>query len=230
MKQLLISGITAELERKKIKNMYLRLLPPDGRVHISAPLRMSEESIRNFVLSRLDWIEKHQEIIRQKKEYLKLDYVTGEEVTVWGRRLTLTVLEGSPKNAAEIKDTQLRLYLKNISQSEQRLKIVNAFYRNEMVQAVPPLIMKWEKIIGVKSSGFTIRDMKTRWGTCNIRSANICLNLQLAKKPERCLEYVIVHELVHLLEHSHNRIFKGYMDRFLPDWRNIKNELNGSNL
>jgi predicted metal-dependent hydrolase len=156
----------------------------------------------------------------------ELTYATGEEIFVWGRKLTLIVNEVSVCNSIQIDSDKLILSIKKGSTIEQRQKFLSEWYRKALQQEIPDLIAKWEQIIEVKSSGFTIRDMKTRWGTCNIRSKNICLNLQLAKKPPKCLEYVIVHELVHLLEKSHNSIFKGYMDKYLPQWRAIKKELN----
>jgi Predicted metal-dependent hydrolase len=228
MKQLIMNGIEIELERKRIKNMYLRILPPDGRIHISAPSRMKEDEIKGFVLSKLDWIEKQQQKMRLSITVNTLEYVTGEEIMLWGKKRCLKVSEGYSDNRITLDGDILVLSVKGDSMPEKRRKIMNDWYRKQLQQEIPSLLLKWEKIIGVRASGFTIRDMKTRWGTCNLRSKSICLNLQLAKKAPRCLEYVVVHELVHLLERSHNYIFKSYMDHFLPDWRMIKKELNGN--
>ncbi len=226
MKQLLMNGIEIELERKRIKYMYLRILPPDGRIHISAPVRMKEDEIEAFVFSKLDWIEKQQEKMKLYVPVIPLEYKTGEEIMLRGRKYRLQVAQGYRDNKVVLVDDRLILTINGDSTPEKRKKIMNDWYRIQLQQEIPPLFWKWERIIGVKASGFTIRDMKTRWGTCNLRSKNICLNLQLAKKNPRCLEYVVVHELVHLLERSHNYIFKSYMDRFLPDWRDMKSELN----
>lgn len=226
MKQLNINGKLVELEKKRIKNMYLRILAPDGRIHISAPYGMEEERIRSFVLSKLDWIEQKQIKMEQRNIAKKVDYVTGDQVSVWGNKLYLTVKDNKKQNVVELSDGNIILYVKKNSTNLQRARIIDLWYRSLLQQTALPLISQWEKIIGVKSSGLIIRDMKTRWGTCNVRTGRICLNLQLAKKPPRCLEYVIVHELVHLLEGSHNSIFKGYMDRYLPDWRSVRKELN----
>ncbi|MGF7144684.1 hypothetical protein HNQ56_003116 [Anaerotaenia torta] len=235
MKQIDINGITAELERKRIKNMYLRVLPPDGRVHISAPLRMNEEIIRRFVLSRREWILRQQAKISRLPLLRETEYVTGDEVFVWGRSFRLEVREGSFRSKASFEryspsdpaKEKVILWIRPGSTMEARKRILHQWYRELLEAEIPRLIKKWEKVIGVRVGSFVIRDMKTRWGSCNIRTGRICLNLQLAGKPFECLEYVVVHELVHLLEKSHNSVFKGYMDRFLPNWRTLKRVLNG---
>ncbi|MHB8130971.1 MAG: M48 family metallopeptidase [Mobilitalea sp.] len=227
MKHIIISNIPIEFEKKRIKNMYLRILPPDGRVHISAPVRMSEDEIKRFVESKLEWIELQQRKIQQRHTHQEMQYVSGEEVYVWGRKFNLIVLETAARHKLNFDGENIIVHVKVDSSTEQRAKVMNYWLREALQQEIPALIAKWESIIGVKSNDWTIRDMKTRWGTCNIRSKKICLNLQLAKKPPKCLEYVVIHELVHLLEKSHNSVFKGYMDRFLPQWRSIKKELNG---
>jgi predicted metal-dependent hydrolase len=228
MKQYDINGLIIEVEKKKIKNMYLRILPPEGKVHISAPHRISETEIQRFVLSKLDWIKVQQSKIRLRNYEPEPEFMKGEKVSVWGNRL-LIITEQGKRNFAKIEEGKLILTMKEGCTLQQRKKAVYDWYRNALMQEIPGYINRWEKIIGVHASGFIIRDMKTRWGTCNIRSKKICLNLQLAKKPTRCLEYVVVHELVHLLEKSHNHVFKAYMDKFLPSWQVIKKELNSGN-
>lgn len=227
------------MEKKRIKNMYLRILPPEGKIHISAPVRMSEAEIKKFVVIKQDWIKEHQSKIILRNEEKQINYVTGDLIPIWGRNYSLIVEENSLRNKVLLSGEYIRLSIKientgssSIQKdsiecsSKQREAVLNTWYRKELADKLPLLIEKWESVIGVKSSCFTIRDMKTRWGTCNVRTKKICFNLQLAKKPPQCLEYVVVHELVHLLERSHNYIFKGYMDQFLPGWRNIKKELN----
>jgi predicted metal-dependent hydrolase len=226
MKLIWISNIPIELEKKRIKNMYLRILPPDGRVHISAPMKMSEEEIYHFVDQKLSWIMVQQTKIKQRGTHQELQYITGEQINIWGCSYVLSVKEAMTRNHIEVIGDEILLYIKPESTREQREKLVNNWYKKALEAEIPFLIARWERTIGVSSSGYRIRDMKTRWGTCNIRTKKICLNLQLAKKPPKCLEYVVVHELVHLLEKSHNSVFKGYMDRFLPEWRRIKSELN----
>ncbi len=226
MQQIIIGGLTVELEKKRIKNMYLRILPPEGRVHISAPQRMSESDIRKFVLSKLNWIESQQSRLRQQNARKAVNYETGEEIPVWGRKLILTVQESERRAFIQVSQERLLLTVKEGSTPKQREKVLNDWYRRLLMEELPGLLQQWEEIIGVRSGGFGIRNMKTRWGTCNIRSRKLCFNLQLAGKPRSCLEYVVVHELVHLLEKSHNAVFKSYMDKYLPDWRTVKKLLN----
>ena len=226
MKQILVDGIPIELEKKRIKNMYLRILPPEGRVHITAPMKMREEEIYSFVSSKLEWIQYHQAKMEHRPVQPELQYITGEQLYIWGRPYTLTLQEARARTQIKIIGDEIILFVKPNSTREQREKLMNGWYRKALEAEIPFLLGRWESIIGVTSTGFNIRDMKTRWGTCNIRTKEIRFNLQLARKPIKCLEYVVVHELVHLLERSHNKVFKAYMDRFLPDWRNIKRELN----
>lgn len=227
MKQIRINDIQIELEKKRIKNMYLRILPPEGRVYISAPMKMSEEEISRFVISKMEWILHQKAKLERRPFQPELQFITGEQLYIWGSTYHLLLREATSRNRIDIIGDEIILYTKSDSTREQREKLLNIWYRKALEAEIPFLLARWEKTIGVSSSGFHIRDMKTRWGTCNIRTKQICLNLQLARKPMKCLEYVVVHELVHLLEQSHNKVFKAYMDRFLPEWRSIKRELNG---
>lgn len=226
MKLIWMNNIPIELEKKRIKNMYLRILPPDGRVHISAPLRMSEEEITHFISRKLSWIILQQDKLRRSPVSKELQYITGEQLSVWGRSYTLRLNNDSLRNYIEVAGHELLLDTKPNRMREHREKLLREWYKKEMEERIPSLLTKWEARIGVSSNSYRIRDMKTRWGSCNIRTKQICLNLQLAKMSPECLEYVIVHELVHLLEKSHNQVFKSYMDLFLPDWRSIKRKLN----
>lgn len=228
MKEIIISGLTVEIEKKKIKNVYLRILPPEGRIHISAPLRMSEAEIKKFVLSKVDWIIEQQSKVVARSEKNQISYDNGDLIPIWGNRVPLIVHEDSTRSKVTYDGENIHIFIKKGSADSRayREAMLNEWYRMELKDELPRVIEKCEKVIGVKSSDFTIRDMKTRWGTCNVRTGRICFNLQLAKKPYRCLVYVVIHELVHLLERSHNHVFKRYMDQFLPEWRMIKKELN----
>ena len=234
MNKLIINQIPVEIEKKKIKNMYLRVLPPDGRLYITAPLKMPEKAITLFVQSKSDWIKKQQDKLRsnpeEEHEIMHPNFITGEAVLLWGKTYQIEVMYRKPRNRIVIIGDKLCLELhKSMEEStvKQRSEIINKWYREALSIEIPELFIRWEKIIGVHASEWTIRDMKSRWGSCNVRSRKICLNLQLAKKPLEGLEYVVVHELVHLLEKSHNHVFKAYMDQFLPGWRAIKARLNG---
>jgi predicted metal-dependent hydrolase len=226
MKIIEINGLEVELQRKKIKNMYLRVLPPNGRILITAPLRMSEGEIKSFALSKMDWILTQYHKVRQREENHEIAYESGDRILLWGQEYILSVIEAVGRPHLYLENSTLKLYIRRESTKEQRKQVIDAWYRELLAAKIPPIMAKWESIIGVTSSGFSIRDMKTRWGTCNIRTKKICFNLRLVKKMPKCLEYVVVHELVHLLEKSHNHVFKGYMDHFLPEWRRIRKELN----
>lgn len=228
MKIIKIHDIEIELEKKRIKNMYLKVLPPDGRIRISAPYRMSNDRIQAFVLDRMDWLLKTQE--RVKSNYIgyigsDIGYLDGEPVLFNGIKYTLSLQEGK-KAGISLDEDRLIMLVRPKSTPDQRKKILNNWYRNALYERINILINKWEPVIGVKAEGFTIRSMKSRWGSCNIRTRRLSFSLMLAQKSLPCVEYVVVHELVHLLEGSHNHLFKAYMDSFLPGWRQIKKELN----
>lgn len=230
MKYIYINDLQIELEKKRIKNMYLKILPPDGRVHVNAPVRMSDNEIKHFILTKLDWIQLQQEKMSNRHTHQLQEYVDGEEIYLWGERYRLSVKLTTGRPNIQLEGDTFQLSVKEHTTSIQRKQMIDHWYREALQKVLPPMILQWEQFIGVNSSGFTIRDMKTRWGTCNIRTKKICLSLQLAKKSPRCLEYVVIHELVHLIESSHNKVFKGYMDHFIPEWRMIKKELNGGNI
>lgn len=226
--QITISDITIEVEKKRIKNLRLTVRPPDGRVKITAPLFYKDKAIHAFVETKLQWILKHRNKyldsrnVRQPEN----DFVSGESHYFLGNRYLLQVINRNKTPRIELHDKGIDLYIKNESSKLQRQKALNAWYRKQLQEIIPPLISKWEKIIGVTISEYGIKAMKTRWGSCNIRVKRIWLNLELAKKPVHCLEFIIAHELVHLLERNHNAKFKSYMDGFFPQWRSYKDELN----
>jgi len=207
--------------------MHLRILPPDGRVKVSAPFRMDIETIRKFVLQKLSWIEKHQAKFLQQKKETPHEYINGENHYFAGRSYLLRVVDytGFPK--VMIHDQKyIDLLISRDSDREKRKEVISDWYREHLKLRIPELVKKWEKIIGVEAKECRIKQMKTRWGSCSIKLRRVWLNLELAKKPDHCLEYVIVHELVHLLEPRHNSRFKAYMDGFMPQWRKFKKELN----
>ena len=226
MKHFIIQDIIIEVNKKKIKNMHLRILPPEGRVVISAPIYMKDKDIQMFVLSKLEWIRKNQEKYRNQPPQPKLSYVTGEHILLCGKQYRLEVIYSGRTNLVEVYDDIVQLKVRESSTVAQREHLLNSFYRSILKVEVPKLIEKWEKIIGVKANVWGIKNMKTRWGTCNVNDKRIWINLQLAKKKPICLEYVVIHELVHLLETKHNNRFKSYMDQFMPNWRDVKVELN----
>lgn len=222
-----IKNFYIAVEKKKIKNMYLRILPPNGQIHVSAPIRMKESEIEHFILSKEDWIEKQVRKIQGNNSIQIFQYETGDMIPLLGRNYLLSVEITNKQRLVLIQEDQLILRVRETDTVSVREKLIFEWYHKELSTRIPYLLEKWESVLGVSSSSFYLRNMKTRWGTCNVRNKRICFNLQLAKKPPKCLEYVVVHELVHLLERSHNQVFKNYMDRFLPDWRDRKKQLNG---
>lgn len=219
--------IEIEVVQKDIKNMHLRVLPPVGRVKISAPYRMDIETIRSFALQKLSWIEKHQVKFLQQKKGKPQEYVNGESHYFAGRSYQLRVVDYAGHPKVMIRDQKfIDLLVSRDSDREKRKKVINDWYREQLRIKILELGKKWEKIIGVEAKEWRIKKMKTRWGSCSIKSRRIWLNLGLAKRPDHCLEYVIVHELVHFLEPRHNSRFKAYMDHFMPQWNNYKKELN----
>jgi len=224
-----INDIEIELIKKDIKNLHLSVLPPNGRVRISAPKRMDDEAIRLFAISKLSWIKKQRSKFKNQERQPEREFVSGESHYFMGKRYLLNVVyTNKRKQGVEIRNkTYLDLFVREGSNKEQRQKVMKEWYRKELKALIPPLIEKWEPILGVKVASWGVKHMKTRWGTCNTTAKRIWINLELAKKSPICLEYIVVHEMVHLLERHHNERFISYMDKFLPNWRSIKAELNG---
>lgn len=228
MNSIVIGDINIEVISKKIKNIYLSVRPPDGRVRLSVPEKMDEEVVKIFAMSKLSWIKKQKAKFHLQEIQTMGEFLSGEHHYFLGNRYLLNVIETSEKQYVKIKNNkEINLYIRANSTKEKRKKVMTEWYRAQLKNIIPNYIEKWEPIMDVKVEDFRVKQMKTRWGTCNIDVKRIWINLELAKKNPRCLEYIIVHEMVHLLERKHNDIFKGYMDNFLPNWRNIKAELNG---
>jgi len=191
---------------------------------------MKDEAIRNFVISKLAWIKKQQAKFQAQEGQAETEYVSGERYYYQGIPYILNVMHTNKKQRVEISKKQINLFIRPDSTKEQRERILLEWYRSELKKQIPGLISKWENIIGVKVNSWGVKLMKTRWGTCNPKAKRIWINLELAKKSPRCLEYIIVHEMVHLLEKHHNKRFYAFMKQFLPNWREIKAELNGLKL
>jgi predicted metal-dependent hydrolase len=226
MQAIELGNIKIEVEQKDIKNIHLSVYPPDGNVKIAAPLRMDLDTIRVFAINKLQWIKKQQETFRNQEREAPREYLSKESHYFQGKRYLLKVIEQDAKPKVVRTRSRLLLYVRPDSLPEKRQEIIEEWYREELKKTLPKMIEKWEKIIGVKANEFGIRKMRTKWGTCNVEAKRIWLNLELAKKPLECLEYIVVHELVHLLERSHNERFKSYMNEFMPKWRFHRDELN----
>jgi predicted metal-dependent hydrolase len=221
-----LGDIAVDVVRKNIKNVHLSVYPPSGNVRISAPLRMNLDTIRVFAISKLDWIKKHQQKIRSQVRETPREYLDRESHYLWGKRYLLDLIEIDAPPCLEIQHDRILLQVRPGSTTDQKRAIVDRFYRDRIETAIPPLIAKWERLMGLHVNSFTVRKMKTKWGSCTPSLGTIRFNLELAKKPAECLEYVVVHELVHLLEPSHNKRFMAFMDSFMPKWRYYQAELN----
>lgn len=224
---LLIDDVQIEVRKKKIKNLYLSVHPPEGSVKISAPLTMSDEAIWEFAVAKLAWIKKQQAKLQRQAKQAQKEYVSGESHFFQGKRYLLQVVETKKKQKAEIKEGKIYLYVRQGSTKEQREKVMREWYRSQLKKQIPPLLAKWEQRLGRKVNFWGVKLMKTKWGSCNPGAKRIWFNLELAKHSFRCLEYIVVHEMVHLLERHHNQRFYAYLDKLFPNWKEIRAELNG---
>jgi len=228
--QLKLGDIAVDVVLKEIKNVHLSVYPPTGRVRISAPKRMSLDTIRVFAISKLGWIRQQQKKLRGQERETPREYMDRESHYVWGKRYLLKVVEGHAAPNIQLKHSKMVLQVSPGTNSDTKQTIVARWYREQIKAAVPDLVAKWEPVTGVKVKRVFVQKMKTKWGSCNPCTHGIRLNTDLAKKPRECLEYILVHEMVHLLERHHNDRFKDYMDRFMPTWRLRRDELNRSPL
>jgi predicted metal-dependent hydrolase len=225
---LMIDDLFIEITRKKIKNLHLRVTPPHGQIKVSAPQYMTNNFIKTFVLSKLTWIHKQQTKIQNQETVSPYEYKNGENHYFQGKAYPLKVVEQNGKPHGELTQSQLILYIRPEQGREKRKEILNQWYRSQLIEIIPLLIRRHETSMKVSVNEFRIKRMTTRWGTCHIGDKRIWINLELAKKPPICLEYIVVHEMCHLLEMAHNKRFYRLMDRFLPDWKLYRDELNKS--
>lgn len=223
--QLEFGGMSVDVLRKDIKHLHLSVHPPSGRVRISAPERMDLDAIRVFAISKLGWIKRHQHTIRGQDRETPREYLDRESHYVWGRRCLLA-LETATRPGVRLTHNRLEIRTRSGAGVVQRQSLLHRWYRQQVHEAVPALLTRWEPRLGVKAKRFFVQHMKTKWGSCNPRAGTIRLNSELAKKPPVCLEYLVVHELMHLIEPTHGPRFVELMDRFMPKWRHYRDELN----
>jgi predicted metal-dependent hydrolase len=224
--QLNLGDMAVDVVRKDIKNVHLSVHPPTGRVRISAPARMSLDTIRIFAISKLGWIRRQQTKIRGQARETPREYRDRESHYVWGKRYLLKVIESDERPPVELKHDLMVLRLRRGTHAKKKQAVVEEWYREQVRQALPPLIAKWETHMGVMVNRFFVRRMKTKWGSCNPRARSIRFNTELAKKPPELLEYIVVHELAHLLVRHHNARFGSLMDKCLPNWKLLRQRLN----
>ncbi|MCW6038969.1 M48 family metallopeptidase [Spirulina subsalsa FACHB-351] len=225
--QVTIAEIPVQVIRKSIKNLHIGVYPPEGRVRVAAPFQLTDDNIRLAIISRLSWIKKQQTKFAAQPRQSKREMVSGESHYIFGKRYRLEVIERRGKHEVKIFNaSRLQLFVNPGTSRDNRAQVLAQWYRQQLREIIPQLLNKWQPIIGENVTDWGIKKMRTKWGSCNITQRRIWLNLELAKKPIECLEYVVVHELVHLLERYHNDRFKAYMDEYLPPWRQYRDMLN----
>jgi predicted metal-dependent hydrolase len=220
-----ISGIPVDVCKKNIKNMHLYVKPPYGKVTISAPISMSDEAIERFVRTKVGWIKRQVGKFDIQSRQSEREHISGETLYVWGKQYYLRTEHGNRKSLMLFGDKAI-LTIRKESTAVQRENFIREWYRKQLKAEIIRLLPKWEKITSLKCKSWQTKYMKTRWGTCNATTQKIWFNLQLAKKTHECLEYIILHELVHLVEKRHNERFISFMDNYMPMWREIKSTLN----
>lgn len=221
-----VRGIDIDVVYKDIKNLHIGVYPPMGRVRVAAPERLADDQVRPAVIQRLPWIRKRREQVRAAERQSKREMVTGESHYVWGTRRRLKVIERPGRAHLELDGEWLLLHVPEGTVTERRLELLDRWYRGQLGDAIPNLIAKWEPKLNVSVSGWNIRRMKTKWGSCNRATGRIWFNVELAKKHPDCLEYMVVHEMTHFLERNHTERFTTLMDRLIPAWRARRDHLN----
>lgn len=229
-RQITVKGLRVQVVRKAIKNLHLGVYPPNGRVRVAVPLRVNDDAVRLALVGKLGWIKRQRVKFEVQPRQSKREMVSGESHYFLGRRYRLSVnpQDGAPKVLTRKK--LIELYVRPGTDARQRERVLRRWYRQQLKEMIPPLVEKWQAILGVRISEWGIKKMKTRWGTCNPEARRIWLNLELAKKPSQCLEYILVHELTHLVERHHNDRFISLMNRHLPNWRHHRQVLNSEPL
>ncbi|AEF80985.1 M48 family metallopeptidase [Leadbettera azotonutricia] len=226
---LTLGNIFIEVEYRRMKNMRITVYPPDGRVLAAVPLNTSAELIRGFVVSKLPWIEKHREKFRSNSKAAG-SLKEGEKVYVWGKALDLEIVEkpGNPK--ITISDGCIKMKVRPGATTAKKQELLDKWYRNAVKEAAPLIIKKWEPLLKVEVLGLYVRKMKSHWGSCNSERQTLRLNSELAKKSPECFEYVILHEMIHIIEVGHNKRFYSYLNKFMPVWKTIRKKMNSGEL
>ena len=225
-----IRGIDIDVIYKDIKNLHIGVYPPMGRVRVAAPTKLDDDNVRLAVIQRLPWIKRQRAEMQAAERQSEREMITGESHYVWGVRLRLKVIERPGRAHLEVDGGKLLLYVPAEASSARRRQLLDGWYREQLRTAIPELIANWEPILGVSVPRWSIRRMKTKWGSCNRESGHIWFNVELAKKHPDSLEYIVVHEMTHHLERNHGERFTQLMDSFLPTWRSRRDKLNAAPL
>jgi predicted metal-dependent hydrolase len=225
--EITVSGLTVEVVRKDIKNLHLGVYPPHGQVRVAAPLTLSNDAVRMAVIGKLGWIKRQKAKFEAQPRQSQREMVSGESHYFLGRRYRLWVHEhNGPAKVVLRGKSSIDLFVRPETTTKQRELVLQRWYRKQLKMLIPPLLEKWQEVLDVQVADWGIRKMKTKWGSCNIEARRVWFNLELAKKPVQCLEYIVAHELVHLLERHHNDRFMGILAQHLPNWRTLRDELN----
>jgi predicted metal-dependent hydrolase len=227
---LTVRGIDVDVVYKDIKNLHIGVYPPMGRVRVAAPTRLDDDQVRLAVIQRLPWIKRQRKELQTADRQSQREMVTGESHYVWGNRLRLKVVERPGRPHIEVDGDRLLLYACPEDTAEQRRGLLEQWHRDQLRHALPELVSTWEERLELLVPKWSIRRMKTKWGSCNRESRHIWFNIELAKKPPGCLEYILVHEMAHYLERNHGERFTKLMDGFMPDWRRRRDQLNAAPL
>lgn len=224
--QLTIRGITVDVRHKPIKNLHIGVYPPDGRVRVAAPERLSIEQVRLAIIQRLPWIKRQRHTLQDAARQSRREMVSGESHYLWGQRLRLQIIERPGRADVAVRGNRLIMGVPPGMEVIDRTNLLQRWHREQLRDWLAPVIAHWEPVVGQAVPFWSIRKMKTRWGSCNPATGHIWFNLELVKKHPQCIEYIVVHELVHLIERHHNERFVALMDTFLADWRARRDELN----
>ncbi|HPR17434.1 MAG TPA: SprT family zinc-dependent metalloprotease [Candidatus Cloacimonadota bacterium] len=229
MEKITVSNISIDIVRKDIKNIHLTIYPPNGRIKVSTPLKIDNDSLRLFIISKMGWIKKKLHELENQERQSARKYISGENHYYWGKRYILNVIyQKAPlPNQVQVRNKKfIDLSIRENSSQQIRKHALYSWYRSEIKKAIPSLISKWEKKLNVSVSNWGVKIMKTKWGTCNTDAKRIWLNLELVKKPSYCLDYIVLHEMMHLIERTHSDRFNNLMDKYFPNWKSVRKELN----
>jgi predicted metal-dependent hydrolase len=227
---LTVAGIGVDVVYKDIKNLHIGVYPPVGRVRVAAPRQLDDDQVRLALVQRLPWIKRQRERLLAAERQSQRQMVSGESHYAWGSRYRLKVVKRGGSSHLELDGDRMVLYVPKDMSVEQRREVLDRWYREQLRQAIPGILAKWESKVGVQVSRWTIRRMKTKWGSCNRETGHIWFNVELAKKHPDSLEYIVVHEMTHLLERGHGKRFITLMNGFMPDWRAKRDQLNDAPL
>lgn len=221
-----IGDLHIRVTYKAVRNVTLSVNPPDGKIRITAPVGMQSDSIRLFAINKLGWIRREQNRMRAQERETPREYLNDESHYVWGRRYLLRIIEREAAPSVSLQGRHLLLGVRPGTDTAKREAILYDWYRAEIRQTLPELLAQWQPRVGRSAERVFVQRMKTKWGSCNTARGNIRLNSELARKPPQCLEYVLLHELVHLREPTHGEAFLRWMDQLMPNWRDRRDELN----